>query len=142
MKQVEAWEQVMDLVEKHYNGNTWKMLDWLDRKNPMLGGLSPRDMWKMNRCENLLKQVKLWISENRPKRSNDMKIDKKIILNAIAEYMGSEGCDCCRGRDHEKNRERIAKLLGVKKYKDGSGYDFSAYRHVVKKIPEAVIKSK
>lgn len=51
------------------------------------------------------------------------------MRKAIAEYMSSEGCSCCRREpDHAENAARLAKLLGVKKYPDGSGYDFSKYR--------------
>lgn len=56
-------------------------------------------------------------------------VDIKNIRRAIADYMWSEGCSCCRSiPDHEEHAEAIAKLLKVKKYKDGSGYDFSKYR--------------
>lgn len=51
------------------------------------------------------------------------------IRTALADYMRAEGCSCCRDRDaHENAAARLAKLLSVKKYKDGSGYDFSKYR--------------
>jgi len=54
---------------------------------------------------------------------------RKELRAAIADYMVSEGCGCCQDRDaHEKHAERIAKLLNVKKYDDGSGYDFFKYR--------------
>lgn len=54
---------------------------------------------------------------------------KKQIRTAIADYMRSEGCSCCRDVDaHKIHKEVIAKLLNVKKYSDGSGYDFSLYR--------------
>lgn len=53
------------------------------------------------------------------------------IRNAVADYMWSEGCSCCRDTEaHRVYEKRIAKLLGVKPYKDGSGYDFSPYRTV------------
>ena len=52
-----------------------------------------------------------------------------VIRRAIADYMRSEGCSCCRDIEgHEINEARIAKLLKVKKDSDGSGYDFSKYR--------------
>lgn len=52
----------------------------------------------------------------------------RAIRNAIADYMRTEGCSCCRDiAGHEKNKERIAKLLHVPKYKDGSGYDFNRF---------------
>lgn len=50
------------------------------------------------------------------------------LRRAIADYMYSEGCSCCRGSDHDKHAEIIAKLLKVPKYKDGSGYNFPKFR--------------
>lgn len=46
---------------------------------------------------------------------------------AIADYMLSEGCDCCQGNSHNDDAEKIAKLLNVPKYADGYGYDFFKY---------------
>lgn len=58
--------------------------------------------------------------------------DRKLfqdIRTAIADYMQSEGCSCCRNVDaHEVNRNRLGKLLRAPKYDDGSGYDFSKFR--------------
>ncbi len=54
---------------------------------------------------------------------------KAELRKAVADYMGSEGCSCCRNtEEHELNAARLAKLLNVRKYPDGSGYDFSRYR--------------
>lgn len=54
---------------------------------------------------------------------------KRTVRRAVAEYMYSEGCSCCRSVDeHDKNKKRLAKLLDVEPYSDGSGYDFSKYR--------------
>jgi len=51
------------------------------------------------------------------------------IRQAVADYMQSEGCGCCRDYDaHEKHTERLAELLDVAPYADGSGYDFSPFR--------------
>jgi methionine aminopeptidase len=51
------------------------------------------------------------------------------IRQAIADYMNSEGCSCCENTEaHHVHKERIARLLKVPKYKDGSGYDFSRFR--------------
>jgi len=50
------------------------------------------------------------------------------LRTAIANYMSSEGCSCCRNnKKHDEHEEAIAKLLNVKKYDDDSGYDFSRY---------------
>lgn len=56
---------------------------------------------------------------------------KKQIREAVANYMKSEGCSCCQGDDHYEHEVAIAKLLGIKKYADESGYDFS--KHETKK---------
>ncbi len=53
----------------------------------------------------------------------------KAIRQAIADYVASEGCDCCQNKDaHKAAAAKIAKLLRVPKYKDGSGFDFSKFR--------------
>lgn len=53
---------------------------------------------------------------------------KKQLRTAVANYIASEGCNCCRGDSHEEHLEVIAKILNVKKYADKSGYDFSKYK--------------
>lgn len=50
------------------------------------------------------------------------------IKRLIADYMSSEGCSCCRDTEaHEKHAAALGKALKVKKYSDGSGYDFARY---------------
>jgi len=52
----------------------------------------------------------------------------KEFREALANYMSSEGCDCCSNRDaHDEHRAILAKMLGVPKYPDGSGYDFDRF---------------
>ena len=51
---------------------------------------------------------------------------KEEIRIALANYMKSEGCDCCRDHAlHEKYEGILGRLLDVPEYEDGSGYDFS-----------------
>ena len=51
------------------------------------------------------------------------------IREAVADYMFSEGCSCCRDIDaHIEHEKRLGELLFVDPYSDGSGYDFSKYR--------------
>ena len=50
------------------------------------------------------------------------------VRRAVADYMYSEGCSCCRSSNHDENGEWLAKLLKVKKYADKSGYDWFKYR--------------
>ena len=54
-------------------------------------------------------------------------ISIKLIRQAVADYVLSEGCTCCEGGDHDDHLKRLAKLLNVKKYDDKSGYDFHHY---------------
>ena len=66
---------------------------------------------------------------DREKEREELKDFKKQVREAIAEYMATEGCSCCRDVEgHDKNKEVLAKMLNVKKYSDGSGYDFSKHR--------------
>lgn len=53
---------------------------------------------------------------------------KKKLRKAVAYYISSEGCSCCESSSHEGYKNELGKLLGVKKYADGSGYDFSKYK--------------
>lgn len=54
--------------------------------------------------------------------------DMKALRTAVADYMRSEGCSCCEDTEaHKKAEAEIAKLLKVKKYKDGSGYNFRTH---------------
>jgi hypothetical protein len=61
-------------------------------------------------------------------------VDLAEVRAAVARYMSSEGCGCCRGSNHNTNREALGELLRVKKYKDGSGYNFDRYA-ATKKTP-------
>jgi len=55
-------------------------------------------------------------------------IDVEKIRTAVADYMQTEGCSCCRGVDHEKNQGVIGEMLGVERYDDDSGWNFSIYK--------------
>ena len=58
----------------------------------------------------------------------ELKDFKKKLREAVANYMRSEGCSCCQDRDaHREHKKNLAKLLGVRKYSDGSGYDFGKH---------------
>lgn len=47
------------------------------------------------------------------------------VRQALADYIASEGCSCCCNvKPHDEAKVRLAKLLHVPKYRDGSGYDF------------------
>ena len=47
---------------------------------------------------------------------------------AVADLLHAAGCSCCRDNDEWKAAQaRLAKLLRVPKYPDGSGFDFSRF---------------
>lgn len=51
------------------------------------------------------------------------------LRRAVADYISSEGCGCCSNAEkHEKHKARLARILGVPQYQDGSGYDFGRFR--------------
>lgn len=55
---------------------------------------------------------------------------KNELREAVANYMQSEGCSCCRDVEaHKEHSKALADLLGVKAHKDQSDYyDFTPYR--------------
>ena len=56
-----------------------------------------------------------------------VKLDK--IRTAVADYMQSEGCACCRDNEaHQVNTNRLGKLLEAPLYSDGEDYDFTSFR--------------
>ncbi len=55
-------------------------------------------------------------------------VDIETIRKAIANYMRSEGCSCCRDTNaHEIHEAELGKLLNVPMYDDESGYDFNKF---------------
>lgn len=55
--------------------------------------------------------------------------ERDALRKAVADYMHSEGCSCCRDDEaHMVHEAKLADLLGVEPYDDGSGYNFPAYR--------------
>lgn len=51
-----------------------------------------------------------------------------VVRRAIADYMRSEGCDCCQDIEaHKKHAKILAELLGIDPYDDDSGYNFGKY---------------
>ena len=61
--------------------------------------------------------------------ASDAGLDLREIRQAVADYMYSEGCSCCRNiDDHKQNAERLGRLLKVPRYDDGEGREFSKFR--------------
>lgn len=63
------------------------------------------------------------------KQNKELQDFKRKVRTAIADYMQSEGCSCCRDEEGHKIHEQIlAKLLNVPKYSDKSGFDFGKFK--------------
>lgn len=61
---------------------------------------------------------------------SDLKKFRAEMRHAVADYMASEGCGCCEDYDgHKEHKARLAKMLNIPKYGDGSGYDFGRYEN-------------
>lgn len=56
------------------------------------------------------------------------KEELKLIRQAVADYIQSEGCGCCEGDSHGDDGKVLAELLKVPKYKDGIGYNFGKFK--------------
>lgn len=61
------------------------------------------------------------------KRTTQRVVSLIEVRRLVADYIGSEGCDCCRGAAHPEHQTALAKLLKVKPYSDDSGHNFGAY---------------
>ena len=60
--------------------------------------------------------------------NKELKAFKKKMREALANYLRSEGCSCCRDViSHPEHMKVLGKLLNVPMYKDKSGYDFGRY---------------
>ncbi len=55
------------------------------------------------------------------------KIEIAQVRRAIADYMQSEGCSCCRMESHSQHAQVLAKMLKVPAFRDGSGYQFHKF---------------
>jgi hypothetical protein len=67
-------------------------------------------------------------NKKKPKTISEL---KKEIRKYLANYIYSEGCSCCENvGEHEEWKRNLAELLGVKKYSDGSGYNFDKYKTI------------
>lgn len=74
-----------------------------------------------------MKKTKSAIPSKTKKFRKKLEGQEKIaaIRQAFADYYQSEGCSCCQDVPaHKEAAKRLAELLNVPAYKDGSGYDF------------------
>jgi hypothetical protein len=52
------------------------------------------------------------------------------LRKAVADYMYSHGCGCCKSPSNDEHKKKLAELLKVPQYKDNSGPDFYRFRTV------------
>jgi hypothetical protein len=51
------------------------------------------------------------------------------VRRAFADYVASEGCDCCKNAEkHDAAMKRLARLLDIPPYSDKSGYDIYRFK--------------
>jgi len=58
------WANLFNLVAQFFKGDAVKTALWFKTANPILGGISPRDMIRFGRYQKLLKFILNAISEN------------------------------------------------------------------------------
>lgn len=85
---------------------------------------------RMSMCKTV--DERLFETKHYTKRMSNLLQSEKIALlkkirEAVANYIRTEGCGCCEGRDHDEHAAVIAKLLNVPMYSDKSGYDFQKF---------------
>lgn len=56
--------EALRLVTGFFEGDRMKALAWMDARNPLLGGVSPREMCRAGRADKLLRFVKQALAEN------------------------------------------------------------------------------
>ena len=62
-------------------------------------------------------------------KKQEPRVNLKLVREALADYISSEGCGCCQNRQkHDEAEARLAKFLHVPKYSDGSGYEFIKFQ--------------
>jgi hypothetical protein len=63
-----------------------------------------------------------------PKQNKETSDLRRLVRQAVADYMRSEGCYCCQDRTaHRQHEAKLAKLLHVPMYGDKSGYNFGKF---------------
>ena len=59
-------DEIMNPVIDFFDGDLGKVADWINTKNPMLGGLSPSDMILQGRQDKLQLFIEKSIQRNHP----------------------------------------------------------------------------
>lgn len=128
-----ANDKAFEYGYKHtqYKNATFKRYEKEEGKNVLLAIFETKDQPQHEQCidcETIGKNVFVF-----QQASDEVKLLKEQLRNAIADYMVSEGCSCCRSNNHSINAERIAKLIDVPPYDGEDGYQFYAFKTEPKK---------
>lgn len=65
-KRLQEIAVICELVAEYFNGDVEKTALWFKIKNPMLGGMSPRDMIRLGRYQKLIKLIQNALVGNTP----------------------------------------------------------------------------
>lgn len=121
---VQAMAVKMGLREKGYDGKYAKeAIDTL--KCQQLGYVLMKSGYKQGDDEHPVDAaIKIIENGKEPTRVWTPAEFQVEVRRAVAKYIKSEGCSCCRGESHGEDEERLATLLEIPKYEDGSGYNW------------------
>lgn len=64
-ERIREWAILLNLVAQHFDGDSNKTISWFTIPNPLLGGITPRNMIRFGRYKKLYKFVFNAITENR-----------------------------------------------------------------------------
>lgn len=84
--------------------------------------------WFISQLEMKIGKGIVIINEEEIRHAKKMEQEQQEeIREAVADYMRSEGCSCCRDDNHGENAERLALLLDAKYENGANGFDWSKY---------------
>jgi hypothetical protein len=66
-------KEAASLVLEFFDGDKKKSALWWSLKNPLLGGISPKDMVRLGRSKRLLEWIKIQLAENKPAQEGAMR---------------------------------------------------------------------
>jgi hypothetical protein len=66
VERLREWAQALNLVAHFFKGDVEKTALWFTIPNPLLGGVTPRDMIRIGRFHKLYQFIKVALAENIP----------------------------------------------------------------------------
>ncbi len=65
MERIREWAQALNLVAQFFEGDHEKTVQWFLMPNPLLGGITPRDMIRIGRFHRLAQFIRVALAESR-----------------------------------------------------------------------------